>query len=293
MMKKSVIIILSLSTLLTATEFQYGDGTFSMKGGFVGLTDTIDTDINSYTLTDRHSNIGNFFYGYDFTWYDSDTLRQNQDSYNGISSDLNNLFQNGSSLPTLEHRFKGLDANLRVGYDILHKNQDNFLGLGLLLGISIPTIDSASSDSDSDSSDVMGLIEDSETEISTYKIGATINFQKAFTKQLSIYGIGSYAYQTGNIKNDYADSDYSVDGTFQEYNLGLYFSPFTEKYQWGWLTLSPRIYATLGYKYVKWDVDDVAINLTGQEMSSEVLDPFATKFTMDTSIGYFGLGYSF
>ncbi len=293
-MKKTVLIILAFSTATVAMEMDYGRGTFSMKGGFLGLSGTISSDIQSYSLVERHSNIGDFFYGYDATWYDSEVMKQAQHTYNSMA--LPRI------IPKMEHRLNGLDVNLKVGYDIVHENQDNFLGLGILLGLSIPVLESTSPENKSQAmvrKEVSDPVNDNElmvkskTKMKTYKIGPTVNFQKALNKKISLYGIGSYAYQTGTIKNSYADADYSVDGVFQEYNVGLYFTPFTEQYKWGWITLSPRLYVTLGYKYANWDVDKMAINLSGSEMSSDVLEPLATKFSMDSSIGYFGVGYSF
>ena len=199
---------------------------------------------------------------------------------------------------------KGLDVNFQLGYDIFHKNEDNFFGVGMLLGVSLPWIDATKND---DSTPNLGFILDStkqikdakdmfdksKTEISTYKIGPAINLQKSLSKNISVYGTGTYAYQTGSIKNDYANADFSVDGTFQEYNIGLYFTPFTEQYKWGWLTLSPRLYATLGYKYSKWDMGKMTIDISGVQMGSEMLDAFKMRFGMESSIGYFGVGYSF
>ena len=298
MIKKSLVAILSLSSIMWGTEFQYGNGTFNMEGGFLGLTGSIDTDIASYSIVDRHSNIGdNLFYGYDLTWYDSKDLIQAQKTYNDFASKI--------SIPSMEYRLKGLDANLRVGYDVIHQDKDNFLGIGAIVGISMPWIDATKNDNTtpdlgSISSDIGGMIsaedmfKNSKTEIMTYKIGPTVTFQKALVeKKLSVYGGGSYAYQTGNIKNDLINSDFSVDGTYQEYNLGLYFTPFTETFKWGWLTLNPRIYATIGYKYSKWEVDKMVINTSGQKFDSDKLMPFKKEFNMDTSIGYFGIGYSF
>jgi len=297
-MKKNLLFMLGVTASLYSTEFQFGNGTFSMEGGFLGLTQSIDNDIASYSLLNRHSNISsNFFYGYDLNWYDSKNLIQAQKTYNNIASNFN--------IPQMEYRVKGLDANIRLGYDIIHKNEDNFLGLGILVGLSTPWIDATKSDNTvpnlnfiSDNLDSMmdakDMFKNSKTKIKTYKIGPTINFQKSImSNKLSVYGTASYAYQTGSIKNDYINSDLDVDGTFQEYNLGLYFTPFTETFKWGWLTLSPRIYATLGYKYSKWDMGKVAINISGQDMSSDILAPFETKFNMSSSIGYFGVGYSF
>jgi len=180
----------------------------------------------------------------------------------------------------------------------LHKDDDNFLGVGAIVGVSLPWIDSSKNSNLSSNFDasksLFGAFKDTKTTVQTYKLGATVNFQKSLIdKKLSLYGIGSYAMQTGKIKNDYLDSDYSVDGTFQEYNLGLYFTPFTQKYKWGFLTLSPRIYATIGYKYSKWTVDKMTINMSGHEINSDILSPLAMEFNMDSSIGYFGVGYSF
>jgi hypothetical protein len=75
--------------------------------------------------------------------------------------------------------------------------------------------------------------------------------------------------------------------------LGLYFTPFTSTFKWGFLTLSPRIYATLGYRYSKWSVDKMVIDTSGANLDSETLAPYEHDFDMISSVGYFGLGYSF
>ena len=306
-MRKTLLSLIAFSALLTAGELQYGSGTFNLNGGFTqGVSGTIGTDINTYSLVERHSNIAGskIFYSYDAMWMDSKTLQQAQQDYNNLVGQENNLIPASSpwKIPTMDYRVKGLDANLKVGYDVLHKNEDNFLGLGLLVGISIPWIDSSSSSNSSDDSknfslenqnsslNLNDLFKDTKTSIMTYKIGPSINFQKSLNKKVSIYGTGTIAYQTGYIKNDYIDSKFSVNGMFQELNAGLYFTPFTETYKWGWLTLSPRLYATLGYKYSKWDVDDVTVDIY---KNSVKMKPMVMKFGMDSSVGYVGVGYSF
>jgi hypothetical protein len=309
-MKKITLSLIVFSALLTASEFQYGSGTFNMKGGFLGLTGTIGTDVETFTLAERHSNMAgsDVFYSYDFTWYDSKTMKQAQHTYNNMVTVANGFNPISSSvweIPSMDHRIKGLDANIRVGYDVIHEGEGDFLGLGVLVGLSMPWIDSSTDD---DAEPSFGFIRDnvdnlltaadyfkaSKTEMMTYKIGPSVNFQKTLVSdKLSVYGIASLAYQTGYIKNDYAKSKFTVNGSFQEVNVGLHYTPFTENYEFGWLTLSPRIYATLGYKYSKWDVDEMIINISGAEMSSKILDPLGMKFGFDSSIGYFGLGYSF
>ncbi len=300
-MKKSILLILSMASSMFASEFDYGVGTFSMKGGFVGLEGSIDADVSTFSLSDRHSNfLKRFFYGYDLTWYKSETMRQAQKRYNSYATHANNFLRdNGLSnftIPAMKYELEGLDANVRLGYDVIHNSRDNYLGVGIVVGLSTPWIDNMvniikNNKSSTDSG--LGLYKNSKTKIKTYKIGPSINFQKSINKNISLYGLATYAYQKGDIKNSYAKADYSVDGTFQEYNFGLYFTPFTSEFKWGFLTLSPRIYATVGYKYTKWDTDKMSINLTGQELNSDIMKSLESSFSMDSSIGYFGVGYSF
>jgi hypothetical protein len=296
-MKKVLLVALCVGSSF-GSEFQFGAGTFTMEGGFLGLTNSIDNDVVTYSVGTRHSNFGkNFFYGYDLTWYDSKDLIQAQQTYNNLAR--------GFQIPEMEYRVKGLDANIRVGYDVLHQDQDNYLGVGVLVGISTPWIDTTKSDNtapslNSFSSNFRGMVnakdlfDKSETDVLTYKLGATLSFSHSLiSNKLSIYGVTSYAYQTGTIENDYAKSDFDVDGTFQEYNIGFYFTPFTTTFKWGFLTLSPRIYATLGYRYSKWSVDKMVIDISGANFDSNTLAPFEKEFEMSSSIGYFGVGYSF
>jgi len=221
-MKKSLLFFIGITSGLLSAEFQFGSGTFTMEGGFLGLTESIDNDIASYSVLNRHSNISsNIFYSYDINWFDSKNLIQAQKTYNNIASDL--------TIPEMEYRVKGLDANLKLGYDVIHKDEDNFLGLGILVGLSVPWIDATKSDNsipnvNIKSNNISGtqnrqdLFKDSKTKVMTYKIGPTINFQKSLVgNKISLYGLASYAYQTGYISNDYIKSNLNVNGTYQEY----------------------------------------------------------------------------
>jgi len=307
-MRKVVWSLVALTVVSSALEFEYGTGTFSMEGGFTkfGPSPTMSTDIDTFSLVNRHTNIAgsDIFYSYDFMWMDSQTLKQAQQNYNTLAGAINDRIPASApwEIPSMDYRLKGLDINIKGGYDVIHKDEDNFLGLGIVVGMSVPWIDSSSSaapgtdmleflvDHEDAVTNLYNLFQKTKTTLMTYKIGPTINFQKSLNKNISIYGTGSVAYQTGYIENDYISSKFSVNGSFQEINAGLYFTPFTETYKWGWLSLSPRVYATLGYKYSKWDVDDVTIDIYKKSIK---LDPLIMKFGMDSSVGYFGVGYSF
>ena len=117
-MKKIALIMATLLTVVVSSEIEYGRGSFSMKGGFLGLTGSISTDIDSYSIVERHSNLGKFFYGYDLTWYDSDVMKQGQHTYNLMAGSINGLLPDNTPLevPEIKHILKGLDANNKYGY---------------------------------------------------------------------------------------------------------------------------------------------------------------------------------
>jgi hypothetical protein len=302
-------LVVLASAYLNASEVQTGKGTIEIMGGFSGLNKTIDADITTYSLVEQHKGIGSskWFYKYNLTWYDSKEMVQSQSTFNNYSGNVNalittvpNTSDNGTTTPaqpaspltspSIDYRIQGMDINLVVGKDIQKTDENNYIGLGIMLGVSLPWIDSKKdSDNDDDTSDdAMDAMEDSKSEIYTYKIGPSITFRNTFIKMLSIYGTATYAYQTGTFKNSYAKSDLTVNGIFQEYDLGFRFQPVSEDYKWGWLTISPRVYATIGYRYTSWDLTDVNIDITGAGIKLTQMD-----FNMNSKITYLGFGYSF
>ena len=310
-MVRKISLALTLCTLFAnAAEVEFGKGTFGMEGGFLGLSSRIDCDISTYTLKTEHSNIGKFYYGYNVTWFDSDKLRQAQKTYNSFAKGTNGYLWNigknkTATIPEIEYRVKGLDANLRIGYDILHKDANNYLGIGVLVGVSVPTIDADKGNSVAPDLGFMynnlgnilkakELFGKSKTEFTTYKIGPTVSFQKELVKdKLFVYGTASYAYQNADIENSFAHMGLNADGTFQSYDIGLKFVPFHKRVKTKHFTINPNLFITAGYHYNKWEVKDVTFDISGNEISSKLLSPLKSKFKMDSSTAYVGLGYSF
>jgi len=192
------------------------------------------------------------------------------------------------NLPTIDYRVQGLDVNLVLGKDLIQKDENNYLGVGLMLGLSAPWIDSKKSSSDNNSDQIFDAMKSSKSKMFTYKIGPSLTYRYGFNRYFSFYGSATIAYQNGTFKNDYANADLDVDGLFQEYDLGLRFQPFAKDYKLGWITFSPRLYATIGYRYTSWKLDNVNIDVTGANLNLNMSD-----FEMKSSIGYFGVGYSF
>jgi len=288
MFLKKIAMLGILPISLLAGEVQVGSGNFEMSGGFMGLDSTVSADVTTYSMVEQHKNLFStgFFYKYNLTWYDANKLTQGQDTFNSYSGLINTPIVS----PSIDYRPQGLDVNLVLGKDVVHKDESDFIGLGVMVGVSLPWIDSekSSSNNDSSSDDIMDAMKKSKTDILTYKIGPNIVASKSLGQYFSLYASATYAYQTGKIKNKYLDSDLDVNGIFQEYDAGLKFQPLSYDYKIGWITISPRLYATVGYRYSAWKLDDVKLNVTGVNIN------FAkTDFKMNASVTYFGLGYSF
>ncbi len=301
-MKRSLFLVL-LSTSLFSSEFEFGNGNMSFTGGMLGLTQTISEDISSYSLIQNHSNLGStkYFYAYNFTWYDSKHLKQMQDSYNSGITQASNIFSttlfptSNIYIPTMKYRLQGLDASISLGYDLYKKDENNYFGIAGYLGISIPWI-SATKGNDplpvslptSTKNYIYKYYKDSQTDIKTYKLGVGIYSRTKLSPSLSAYANGIYAYQTGSISNDYAKSDFTVNGHFSSVDIGLRFQPYEKNFDLKLFTLSPRVFATIGYRHNEWTYDDAAINISGADVKFP-----KTTMKIKTDIAYLGVGYSF
>ena len=305
---KKLLILTSLSSLLFSTEFQFGKGTMDFTGGMLGLTQTISEDISTYSLINNHSNIGSskIFYAYNFTWYDSKHLKQAQQTYNTGITQANSIFnsfmpQAGASqtdlyLPTMEYRLQGLDASISLGYDLVKKDENNYLGVGGYLGISLPWI-SATKGNDplpvslpaNTKSNIYKYYKDSKTKIKTYKLGVALYSRTKIAPSLSAYANAIYAYQTGSISNDYAQSNFTVNGHFTSLDFGLRFQPYEKNFDLKLFTLSPRVFAALGFRFNQWTYDDASINISGMP---GIKFP-KTTMKINTNTTYIGVGYSF
>lgn len=285
MVRISTIAVLALGiTVLNGGEIQTGKGTMDIAGGFIGLEKT-SADVQTYSMVEQHAPLfgsESWFYKYNFTWYDSEQMVAAQNTINTTPVAM--------TTPSIDYRLQGLDLNLGLGKDIFHKNENEYLGVAFMTGASIPWIDSKkdSNNNDATSSNSMNTMKDSKTKMYTYKVGLGLSGRVALNDYFSLYGAGTYAYQNGTFKNNYAEADLKVNGIFQEYDFGIRFQPVSLDRKIGWFTFSPRLYATLGYRYTDWKLKDISVDVTGQGVN------FAkTDFNMNSGISYFGLGYSF
>jgi len=270
-----------LCSSLYASEIEVGKGTFEVTGGFYGLDQTATADLTTYSFIEQHAPLfgsQSWFYKYNLSFYDSKDAVEAQSTINTFTT-----------VPAVEYRLQGLDVNLVLGRDISHQSENDYVGLGVMLGISLPWIDSSDdSDSSSSSNNNNSAIPDTKTEMYTYKIGPSITARKSLSNMFSIYGSATYAYQTGTFKNTDLDVDLTVNGIFQEYDVGIRFQPVSYDTKIGWFNFSPRVYATLGYRYTNWNLKDINIDITGNNQTFT-----STDFDMNGKVTYVGFGYSF
>lgn len=291
MRRLTVISLLFASQATFAGETEVGHGTFGIKGGFLGLEKGIETDVTTLSYVEQHKNIfsSDWFYKYNITWYSSDTMTKSQEKVNNYLNGFNQL-PTIMTTPSIDYEMKGLDVNLALGRDLIHKSENDYLGFGVMVGTSLPWIESGknSANIDSLSSSEMNGMFDSKTKIMAYKIGPTVAFRKSLNDYFSLYGSGTYAYQSASLSNNYINADLTINGRFQEYDAGVRFQPVEASYSIGWLKLDPRLYATLGYRYSRWDMDSMGLDITGSGTRFN-----QGTFGMDSKIVYLGLGYSF
>jgi len=278
---KKIIFLSSVAIVsLLSKEIEVGSGTFNIKGGFIGLDFSKKVDIKSVSIVEKHKNIfgSSFFYKYDLNYYRSKDLTTAQKTISGITP---------IRVAPIKYKYEAVDFNLVLGKDLVYNN-NSFVGSGILLGISIPYIDSGSSSSSNNNSNILKALKKSKTKMLTYKIGFNLNGKYEFNKYFSFFVSGSYAYQTAYVKNSYANVDTSANGIYNDFDVNFRFTPFSYKKKVWFFTLNPKFYVSAGFKHSYWKLKNLAIDVTGNNLTFN-----KTDFTSDINVAYLGVGYDF
>jgi len=296
-MIKKILFLSSCTISLFASEVQYGHGDYSLQGGFLGFNAKMTTDINSYSLVEQHKNIlgSRLYYGYNLTWYDSKVIKQAQKFFNtqiDQASSLINSYMPGSlingntiKIPMLNYDYQGFDGQVKLGYDIIHKSEHNFLGVNAILGISLPYINTHSNISNSSNKFFLP----SKTKFQTYRLGLGLEAQKSLNDYFTLYASAGVAKQFGKIKNSYAKANFTAHGTYTYLDCGVRFDLTNyQKELFDVFTFKPRLYLKAGYRYTQWRYNNVGIDISGLSLKFN-----KGKMKMSTSVAYVSFGYNF
>jgi len=278
---KKLLSIALLSVGLFSSEIQFGKGSFSVDANFLGLSSSKTEDITSYSLVNEHKNIFStkYFYGYKLAYYKSKTITT---TYNYNSKLLSSILGNSNNSLLIYNKLRGVDLNIVLGRDFINKdNEDTYLGAGILVGASFPYL-KTNSNNNNNNNNTLDYLKKSKTKFYTYKLGLSLRGQKSFNGFLNFYADTAYAFQTAKVKNSVANIDSSSNGDYFTFNTGLKLQAKT-KTKIGFITLSPALFATVGYRYDYWKVKDVKVNSISLK----------TDIEFKISQLYVGLGYDF
>lgn len=283
---KKILLSIGIAISLFAGEVEFGKGSFNMDASFLGLTSSKKENITSVSLIGEHKNIfsSEFFYSYKLSYFKSNTLTTSSNYLNSSLTKITPLTNSGSlnsakNLFLIYNKLRGADLNVVLGKDFINKDdKDTYLGAGLLFGASFPYIKTSSNNNNNN----LNYLKKSKTKFYTYKLGIDLKGAKAINKIVSFYMDGAYALQKARIKNSALNLDSSSSGDYMTFNAGVKLQAKTHTKIW-FLNLSPNVFATLGYRYDNWKINDVKI-------SSLKLN---TDIKLKISQIYAGIGYDF
>jgi len=255
--------------------------------------------VNIFNMSNKLTPVGNFPIVNNNT-SSSNTLQTSpQPNSTNISNPITNTVGNISNLSLnstqtidkfkqaakIDYKIIGVDINFALGYDFLKNKKGDYLGFGILTGVSFPYIKSKSSNDNSDNIDLreFNYLKNSKTKMITYKLGGTIRGYKSLTGFLGFYGDTNYAFQTARVKNDTAHINVKSRGVYYSYNFGIKLQVKKKIKIWK-ISMSPSLFATLGFRKEFWRVNDVKMGN---------LNILPSKIYMSLSQVYFGIGYTF
>ena len=305
---KKYLSIAMLSALFASTsgagEYRFATGNFNWKLSFPFMSTDIDQTVAVLSYEEAHSNIfsTDFFLFYNVDLYTAQTSNKLTSYIKEATSAMPNMatapindFKNMASkyspisIPT-EFRIHGIDANIGLGYDIIH-DKKFILGLGVNTGLSLPYFDSSSSNKTKIKFPTIApKIDMGKTDFFTYKLGPMIYTQYNFTKKFSAYLSASYGYQVGWIKNSFLGSSLTVNGRYDYIDVGLRYRPWKKNIDLGFFEIDPSFYITAGYMHKNWKVNDIKVKVF-KHLSTNLGGIVKSKFKNDYV--YVGIGYSY
>lgn len=287
--------IATFSAVTHASEVQYGSGTMNLQGGLLGLETDISSPVSIYTLKEHHADIlsSDWFYNYQVSYYTAQSLT-------GAGGLTSTSLGGDLLLSASDYELSGLDGQLTLGYDVYKRGPFDYVGFGVSLGIATPylknTGEESGESSGSDDSVPVPLVDGgsatdliaSNTEFFGYKVGPKIMASKSFGDYASLFAEASYAWQTMNVENSTLDLSTDVNGSYFSYGVGMRYQPISVKKDLGFMTINPALYMTFGVNYAKLLLDDLSVDLSGNNYDLD-----ESQLKMDSTTLYFGLGYAF
>lgn len=291
------VSLILFSSHAVSSEVQFGTGTMQLQGALLGLESDLSSPVTVYTLKEQHANVlsSKVFYNYQLSYYSGDPAK----TEGGVSAG----FAGGRLvLPETSYELSGVDAQLTLGYDLYNEGKHDYVGIGVSLGIAVPTIQNSGSAGQGLQPNVPLIfppvavpegdtpvdIWASKTEMMGYKLGPSVVASKDLGHHLSLFGQASFAWQTMRVENKTLDTRFDVDGTYVSYGVGVRYQLLDMEADLGAFSLDPGLYFTLGVHYSRLVLDEFGLDLSGNnfDLGASKLDTSATTY-------HAGVGYSF
>ncbi len=273
---------------LNALELNFGVGEFNIKQSINPLfSNNISLDLNTLSLSETHQKIGRskYYYNFNFEYFDSDTLNKITDfSSKPLTTPI--PFAGGSisdrvadytQLPVpADYRMRGINLDFGFGYE-LHRDKNKQFGMGINTGLSLPFMEVHNMKNTVNL--LIELADRFDTEIKTYKLGASAFAQYQLKPDLNFTVNTSYNLQTGQMDNNIVGSGIDISGSYFTLTSNLIYQPKQFK----------GLAVNAGYTSNHWDYDSTTVSTPiADRKIPRVID---TSFSANNFFA--GLGYHF
>jgi len=283
MIRKYILPLALLVSSANALDLRYGQGDFEWSVGADDLSEqSVTLDDTVISISEHHTNFTDspWYYFGNIDIHSSDKLDRITDLADNAMANLPFSPADIAPFPS-SFEVSGVDFDIGVGYDIA-RDENGYLGIGVMTGISTPFMEMHNYIEAYDY--LSTLLEETSTDVETYKFGISVQGAYNITPEFSVYGTGIYAGQTGTLQNDLISSEFDVTGTYSALDIGVRFYPS------GVVENDTNFYINAGYAYKHWEIDDMDVNVGGI-LSVNLSSVVNTDMTSDYI--YVGIGFSF
>ncbi len=288
-------ILLMIALPSAAVEVSLGQGTFKVDAGLKGLM-KVDVDLAVTTLSIRQASVpiknSPVSFAARLDLFQSDTVNKVTDFASkpvtaGIpffGGSVDDIVADFTPIPVpANYRVYGMDLDLGFSYAVL-EHQKGYLRIGLNTGLTLPFMQTR--DMLRDANVFLDILEMSDTEISTYKLGPAFYAAWDVSSAVRLNAEWILNKQWGRLNNDRFFSGVDIEGTYSSLDLNLRFQPKKWPSYLAWLKHG---YLVGGYRLASWDYDKAVFSFPQATLTV----PAELDMSFSKSSVYLGLGLAF
>ncbi len=276
-------------------ELSLGQGTFNTQASLKGLMRAdVDLDVTTLALRQPTTALGDSGWAWAgrLELFQSNTVNEFTDFASTplttgipfIGASVDDLVDDYTPVPVpADYRVTGFDLDVSFSREVFQGDRGG-IRLGINTGLTAPFMETRHLSSDANV--FLDLLDLTETDIRTYKLGPVVSAYWRASPGVTLSGEWIWNRQVGSLSNDVFDGSVDIEGSYSSLDVNLKYQPAHWPAYLKWLKKS---YLAVGYRRATWDYDKAEFSF----QQAAITVPAELDMSFSKTSLYAGVGFDF